>query len=449
MSICIYKTFIETIIFIIFFILVKYYKCGEKPHISLEYKYPNAIELINGNVLIVFSTGIYVYDSKLTDMIRTIEYESEFSVEETDLNLISISKFEDGVIISIIKTYLYIFSPIGEYIYHINLSEDLEGATYYSLVPHKIEDKNYYYAITYMLSSKKLKILYYNINISNNLDKGNNLINSLEYSHTDPSYSSYSIYDKKGLTCQLMSPSNGDNVLTCFYEITFPNGIAATSFQLNNPISQSTIKIDYQTNQDPGYFKSATTSDKTKALICYSNNGQGANCLFYNIINKSFSEHKKYFQLCTDEPRSSHVDYFSKTKEFIFSCSNGGWGLTIMKFDEDGNAIDFNNTTINPNFYFSGSNLFSYCILFLSKYSQYSLLLSTSHYDSIGNNCDHYLLPENFNPSNIYDVNEGTNSDSLNSQSQVTTNIKEEDLETINIDKYQTEISTYNFETEL
>ena len=162
MSICIYKTFIEKIIFIFFLILVKYYKCGEKPKNSLDYKYPNGIELINGNVLIVFSTGIYVYNSELTQIIRTIEYESEFSVEKTDLNLINISKFEDGVIISIIKTYLYIFSSIGEEINHFNLSEDLQEATYYSLVPHKIEDKNYYYAITYMLSSKKLKILYYN-----------------------------------------------------------------------------------------------------------------------------------------------------------------------------------------------------------------------------------------------------------------------------------------------
>ena len=445
MPIYTYVKIIKRIIFIFFLISIKYHKCGT-PQNSLEYKYPNAIELNNGNVLIVFSTGIYVYNSNLTELIGTIEYESEsgITIEETDLNLINLSKFEDGLIISIIKTYLYIFSSIGEYIYHINLSENLEGGTYYSLVPHKIEEKNYYYAITYM-ENKKLKILYYYINIPDNSDKGNYLIDSLEYSHTDSSYPSYTIYGGKGLTCQLMSPSNEDNVLTCFYEISSPNGIAATSFQLDNQISQSTIQIVYQTNEQPGYFKSATTNDKTKALICYSKNGQGGYCVFYNIINNSFSEHKKYFKTCKDEPRSSHVDYFSKTKEFIYSCSDSGMGLTIMKFDEDGNAIDYNNTDISPNYYFSGFGLYSYSILFLPKYSKYSLLLSSSS----NYICDIYLLPENFNPSNIYDINEETKSDSLNSQTTVITTIQKEDSETNNIDNYQTAISTYNSEMEL
>ena len=436
-----YKKNRDSIIFLFILILIKDYKCAETPYNSLVYKYPHGIELNNGNVLIIFETGIYVYNSELTGVIRTIEYESVFSVVENYLNFIYLSMFEDGVIISIIKTYLYIFSSIGEEIFHINLSDDLSGATYYSLTPHKIEGNNYYYSISYMDSSTKVKINYYYINIS---VPNNNLIDSLQYSHTD---SSRNIYSNKGLTCQLMSPPGEENVLTCFYEITSSNGIAATSFQLDNPISQSTIQIAYQTNEMPGYFKSATTSDKTKALICYSKNGQGGNCIFYNIINNSFSEDKKYINKCTNDPRRIHVNYYSKTKEFIFSCSDGGLGLTIMKFDENGNAIDYDDSTIAPNYYFSGSILYSYCILYLSKFSQYSLLLTSESSNSNGKYCNHYLLPENFNPSNIYDINEETNSYSLNSQ--ITTTINEQDSETTDIDNYQTQISTYNIETDI
>ena len=119
-----------------------------------------------------------------------------------------------------------------------------------------------------------------------------------------------------------------------------------------------------------------------------------------------------------------------------------------MKFDEDINPINYNNANINPNYSFSGMVLYSYCILFLPKYSQYSLLLTSYSYNSNRKYCDHYLPPENFNP-NIYDVNEKANSYSLNSDTQVTTTIKDQDSQTIDIDNYHTEISTYNTETEL
>ena len=70
----------------------------------------------------------------------------------------------------------------------------------------------------------------------------------------------------------------------------------------------------------PGYFKSAINSGKTKVLICYSKSGQGGRCIFYDIINNSFSEDRQYFNVCKNEPKGLHVDFFVETKEFIISC---------------------------------------------------------------------------------------------------------------------------------
>ena len=167
---------------------IHYFKCQSALN-SMNYHFPHCIELNNGNILIVFKEGIFIYNSELSSKINNISYESDLSIGKNDLNLINLSKFNDGVIISIIKTYLYIFSSSGEYIYHINLSEDLQTAYYYSLVPHKIIGYNYYYAIIYMDSSNKLNISYYNVNIN---DKSNNRVDNLQYSHTDSSYSIYS-----------------------------------------------------------------------------------------------------------------------------------------------------------------------------------------------------------------------------------------------------------------
>ena len=383
-------------IFFLFIICINnhYYKCENTELNSMNYKYPNCIELNNGNVLIIFAEGIYIYNSELSSEISNIPYESGFSIGENDLDYITISKFNDGIIISIIKTYLYIFSSSGEYIHHIDLSDDLQGASYYSLIPHKIIENNYYYAIIYIKSSK-LNIYYYYINIS---DKSNNIIDNLQYEHTDSSYPSYHI-DYTGSTCQLMISSNTENFLTCFYEITWPNALVAISFNLDNPICQSSNRpIVYKTNESPGYFKSAINSDKTISLICYSKSGQGGRCVSYSIINNSFSEDKQYLNVCQNKPKGLHVDFFDKTKEFIFSCSNSALGLTIIKFNEDGNIIGEDNGSIDPNFEFTGTSLFSYSILFLQNYSQYTILLTCESYNPYGKYSHHFLLPEEFNP---------------------------------------------------
>ena len=89
-----------------------------------------------------------------------------------------------------------------------------------------------------------------------------------------------------------------------------------------------------------GFYKLANNSDKTKALVCHSENGDGGSCIFYDIIENSFSEDFNYFKKCKNAPKSIHVDFFERTKEFIFTCCNNGMGLSIMKFDSDGILLE-------------------------------------------------------------------------------------------------------------
>ena len=403
----IFKNKKKSILILYFLVLIGQNLCDDEGTRlnTMEFKYLNCIELNNGKVLIFFENGIYIYNSELSQEINNFGYQTGLTFsDDNDLNLINLSKFDDGIVVSIIKTYLYIFSSAGECLYNTDLKEDLEGASYYSLVPHKIDGNNYYYAIAYISSSSKLKIYYYSFNIDN---KTNTQIDYLEYSHSD---SNYEIYDNNnGLTCELMSPLNSEKILTCFYAIANPYALAATSFYLNNSISQCySMPIIYLSNIQPGYFKSDVNNDKTKALICYSASGTGGRCTFYNINNNTFSEDKKYFNSCQNQPKGIHVDYFEKAKEFIFSCSDTGSGLTIMKFDENENAIEWGNSAINKNYNFQ-STLYSYSILFLPKYPQYSIIFTTKD-DA---KCNHYLLPSKFNPSTIYEITEGINTDEL------------------------------------
>ena len=380
-----FKNKIEIIIIIILF-QIKFNK-GEDDSLkisTIDKLYPNSIEINNDNILIIFQKGIYIYNSNLTECQKSYENETIFPLTENDLDFINLSKFEDGVIIIIIKTYLYIFDPNGEYIYHIDLC--LEGAKYYSLIPFKIMEKDYYYAITYM-NTKEMNIYYYKINIEYKI---NTIIN---YHQNTPD----SIQENK-LTCQIMIHPESENVLTCFYE-TKTNYFSTISFKLENNITKiDSLSSASILNDGGGYFKSAVNSDKTKTLICYSKNSNGGYCILYNITNNTLSSVKFFFNYCNDNPtRRIQVYFFKKTKEFIFSCNYGTY-ITIRKINEDGEAVDSNDTSIDTNYPLQGYNLFSYSILFLSKYKKYSILYCDS--SDLSN---YYFFPANFDPVNIYE----------------------------------------------
>ena len=400
------------------FYQIKLFKGDDCPN-TFTYLYPNCIKLNNGNFLIIFSDGVYVFNSDLTEEINKIEYESDFSLNgKDDMDLTNLSKFDDGIIIAIIKIYLYIFSSNGNYIHHININDDINGAKYYSLIPIKYEENNYYLAITFMDSSTKINIYYYKINISS---KRFETIKYLQYSD-----SSNEMTDNMGLTCLLMKPSKTENEMVCFYKIS--GGLGATSFKFDDNINISLTSVSLN-GGNKGYYKSAANSDKTKALICRSNSAAGGYCIIYDITKNSFFEDTKYFNVCGNIPRGIQIDYFEETKEFIFSCTNTGIAISIIKFDSDGNVIGDTKLIEETNYYFNRYGLFSYSIIFLSKYSQYSILYSGNTVMSY-----HCLFSDEFKPSHIYGTNENTDGNNLITENSLSELSREESTSISNSD---------------
>ena len=415
------------IVIITIFCQIKLFKGDSSILNSFNYRYPKCIALNNDNFLIIFSSGIYVFNSDISEEISKKEFESGFSLNgDDDMNLINLSKFDDGVIIAIIKTYLYIFSSSGEYIHNIDLNNDIKEAKYYSLIPIRIEDNNiYYFAITFM-SSQKVNIFYYKINKSS---KTYEKIDNIQYSDT-----SYTMGSDLGLTCLLMMPSKTEKEMVCFYKIQ--EGLEATSFKFDNKINIGSSAVSINSGLS-GFYKSAANSDKTKALICRSDNGNGGKCIFYNIIENSFSEDIKYFKKCQNIPKGVNVYYFEETKEFVFSCGNG-MTLSIIKFDSDGNIIGEKDFFEDTNFKFpnSGFSLCSYSIIFFPKYSQYSILYSINYENSF-----HCLLSEEFTPLHIYDKNKETNIEKINQNSIIGMTEKISDRNSFITDLISSELS--------
>ena len=138
-NIKIYKNFFLLFYFLIFFSII-----NKSVAFNFTFVYPRAITLSTGNILIIHKTGIDIYNSALTTLIKNIKNfsDSEIISEEKVLSRVSISKFnktENDIIISIIINKIYIFNHDGEKLYEESENEIINNMTgsFYDLLPLK------------------------------------------------------------------------------------------------------------------------------------------------------------------------------------------------------------------------------------------------------------------------------------------------------------------------
>ena len=115
----------------------------------LSFYYPTAITLNNGNIFIIHKTGITICDSSFSNIIRYVKNfttESEQISSEEKLSKVSISKFNDGYIVSIIINKVYIFDKTGIMKTNKDLSYTNDNL-YFSLTAYKYDIDYYYFLI--------------------------------------------------------------------------------------------------------------------------------------------------------------------------------------------------------------------------------------------------------------------------------------------------------------
>ena len=147
----------------------------------------------------------------------------------------------------------------------------------------------------------------------------------------------------KAFSCEKMENSTIGIVLICFYENRNNKEIGVSLFNLDNnniteifPLSPAFIQVTELIE----FIKTAISEDKSTTLICYEYNG-GADtyCSFYNINYNKFTEPVQYSDTCIPNANSIRVNYFSQTKQFLFTCGDASSSFKFTLFDKDNNVI--------------------------------------------------------------------------------------------------------------
>ena len=365
--------------------------------IKLNEKYPSTYLLSNGDVFLVTENGFRLYDSSLQNMKNYYNFPSNQQkiTSSMEAELTSISQYSDGIIIVLVKKIFYVLSPSGNYLFQDNLSSFLANGRYFNLIAHKIDSSSYYYIIAYYDNSK-ITVKYFSFFKENDVSF-NNQLNFITYSEkTGKQIQEY------GASCQIMI-KDGNEVLTCFYEICCPTQLTSISFLISeDDITVLNMVKKYSLNNQAYVIKSVTTPDKKIALICYTKSYGEGYCLTYDISTNEFiSQETKYFNYCKGSSLGINVYYFKEKNEYMFICNNNNKGFNVVLFNSNFESNIPNSDSKNEPYYNYGGNCYS-----VNSFNMIYSLNSNEY--TIINDCDiggNSFLTGSVNLDNLSDNN--------------------------------------------
>ena len=265
------------IIFLIIFIsLFLLYSQNQRTISSLYF--PNILTLLNHKIIMVAQDGIHYFNSDLTneDFSKKVIFEKQ--IESNDMNsktaIAQFSSEEGGYIIVLALDIIYFLDSEGLLINSKNLSNSIDGE-HYCVTPYKNENYKLHYIITFPISDKNYKnftMIYYiyNIKDNSNNERGSKIIRGLvESTNTNPS-------SLTGVTCLLLShPSINNNIITCFYSVSYGIEIHSKSFDPEKGLDEITYLSHYYHNSSEtriiSYISAVTNENKQKIFIYYLN----------------------------------------------------------------------------------------------------------------------------------------------------------------------------------
>ena len=145
------------------------------------YKLPHSINLLNGNIFIIHSKGIVIYDSSFEKVIKNVLSDNNL-LSENDVDALSqieIARFserDNGLIICVIYKKFYIFDWEGTKLYQSPNNETSLNGKYYTLVPIRKNLNEYIYMIGFIGNAQEINLIFFKYK-----DASNEIINELFY----------------------------------------------------------------------------------------------------------------------------------------------------------------------------------------------------------------------------------------------------------------------------
>ena len=369
--------FVNTIILEIFSFILFF----TTPVISLSFKYPTAFTLKDQKIFVIHSLGIDICDPEFTTSTNILSFSNQ--MEESELSMISTSKYPTGEFIVFIINQILVFDEYGNNLIITPEINNIHGE-YYTLSAHKITHNNnmdYYY------------FLFGYIDISNN--ERFNL--KLNYYYTDTYSKAITTIDSKvlnynfnynGLSCEFV-PYNSIEHIICIYENSPFYGqndyCVVSIFKINSNNLLSSLKdINFYLKKIE-YIKSTINSMNSKPFFCGLNVDGKSFCLIYDLnyyyTNPSSNDNSYIIwddqneKNCIKIPYNIKTYYFQETGEYVFSCLNVDNEIQTTIYDKDLSLIEYiKHPKARLKNIFQECEQFNYSIIYSQIYKKYYVI---------------------------------------------------------------------------
>ena len=340
-----YNRYLKQSFLIILFIFLKRFNISCS--IIQTGKYPYVKRLNNGNYIILSGNNITFVDDSFTQIINTLNFDSNIFSATEDIESSIVSQFkakDNGYVIAVLFTTLYIFSSNGEYIKDISLSSYINGKYSCSVVPNSHSGNNYVLTFIYALSDSSIA------------DSCNNLI--FRKITFNPSIPTITISEDSSIfspliyisnkfrpffSCEIMKKKE-EEYIACSYGNN--DKVLFSIFDINNYKENKTIISNYGSNS----VKLIVLPDsKEDSIICSFKTGEGIKCNIFNIISESFEKQSEMYYQCESTQSSLILEYFYETNRIISGCiiDNSKYHLNKFRFSSSQLVLEESKTNDN------------------------------------------------------------------------------------------------------
>ena len=346
---------------------------------QLSFTFPTATTLNNGNILIIHKTGITICDSNLSTKIRDEEIFSEDKqITSQNLAKVSLAKFTDGCIVSVIIDRIIVFNKEG-YRKGTKTLPNMQP-NYYTVAAHKYDIDYYYFLVGYFYNNF-LYLNYYKSSFSDTkIYEGSKLTNYIA-TIGSKTYST----PNRGISCQFLKFSDTVDYILCLYH-AFLNNV--------NYIFYNTFSFDKQSGTFMQSFyiesmpvdtsteciKSSVNSNHSEGLFCYYSYDYSIHCEKISFLydNETYS----YDDIAKHGIQGFKVEYFQEKEQFLFTYLSIDGGIII-----DNDFEDEVSEYYLFDKYTECNDIFSYSVLYLNAKEKY-YLLTDSQCEAIEYNFD-------------------------------------------------------------
>ena len=324
---------------------------------------PTTLTLLTGQIMMVNSDGIYLYNSELKNEVSLFNFTTKLT-EPENVRMEQFSSKDGGYILIIAQQILYIFTKNGvlKYSYTPPYSK--------ILVLYNKTGNDLYYILGDLTNPHGIGLYKFDLSTREIYEISINSFNSISYTNF-------------GYSCATTAPTDINRlILTCIHLGYGSNGSSmfVKCFDVQNNFNDLT---DYNAQEDitnnGNVVLSKTNEDKTKVFILMGsidgNTVPYTHYKVYDVNLKNFSIRGNFNTSKCNQVTVAKFKlyYFRKTDELLFTCQDSGCVHYVFNI-----ALNFSLIYSNSYYPNGGSYVNTFSMLYSSQQQKYLIIVDLS-----------------------------------------------------------------------